>query len=311
MINGGGHGACAHRPEDDDKRKREKSVAVKIALSSYSFHGFGGGPDGADLPSVHQMIDHCVAFGVVGIEFMREHLVLSGIDTPQDRAELQQYGAVRGIRPITIASSNNPVQLDAAARAEDLSKLIEDIDWAAEIGAPFVRAQGGRWHTTNSFEEMTKNRGEEPPTDGFTEDQGFEWAIESLKFAAWYAGRRGVTLVLENHWGLTGTSAGCKRIHDGVRSPWLKYVLDTGNFFHLEDQYAEMQTFMSDLAMLHTKVYKGGSRIGVPDPDYARIGDMLRAANYNGYASLEFEGKAHPREGIVDGIAVIREHLGS
>jgi len=283
-------------------------VGVKIAISSYSFYGFDS-EDRSTLPSVHEMIDCCAEFGVDGIEFLNEHLTKSGVTTAQDRHELQQYAAVRGIRPVMVAASNNPVQTDPAARAEDLAKLIEWIEWAADLGAPFVRAQGGRWYTTKDFQEMLEHGGEEPPAEGFTEDQGFEWAIESLKFAAWYASRKGVTLVLENHWGLTGTAAGCQRIHDGVNSPWLKYVLDTGNFFHRPDQYAEMQTFMSDLGLVHAKVYKGGSRIGVPDLDYARIGQMLREANYSGYASIEFEGNAPTREGIEDGIAILREHL--
>lgn len=287
------------------------SVAVKIALSSYSFYGFGGGPDGSDLPSVQQMIDFCVEFGVDGIEFMNEHLTRSGIITTQDRNDLKQYMSIRGIRPVTVAASNNPLKLTPVERADDVSKLMEHIDWAAELGAPFVRTLGGRWGTITDFQHLTANRGEEPPVEGFTEDQGFEWIIESLRAASHYAGRKGVTLVLENHWGPTGTAAGCKRIHDGVRSPWLKYVLDTGNFFHLPDQYAEMQVFMDDLAMLHTKVYKGGSRVGASEPDYARIAQMLKSANYAGYASVEFEGKADPREGVVEGIALIRKHLGA
>ena len=285
-------------------------VAVKIALSSYSFLGYGGGPDGSDLPSVHQMIDHCVKYGVDGIEFLNEHLTASGVTTPETLAELQQYAAIRGIRPVTLAASNNPLKTTPQERANDLVKLIEHINWAHQLGAPFVRVLGGRWGTISDFDELTANRGEEPPAEGFTEEQGYEWTVTSLRYAAAYAGQLGVTLVLENHWGPTGTSAGCKKIHDGVSSPWLKYVLDTGNFFHLEDQYAEMETFLDDLAMLHTKVYKGGGRLVTPDIDYGRVNALLQKINYTGYVSIEFEGKAHPKEGIPDGIETIRKQLG-
>jgi L-ribulose-5-phosphate 3-epimerase len=285
------------------------SVTVKIAISSYSFLGFGGGPDGSDLPSVHQMIDHCVEFGVDGIEFLNEHLSRSGVDTPETLAELQQYAAIRGIRPITLAASNNPLKTTPQERADDLTQLIRHIDWAAQLGTPFVRALGGRWHTIKDFGELTANRGEEPPVEGFSNEQGYEWTVTSLRYAAEYAGRKGVTLVLENHWGPTGTSAGAKKIHDGVGSRWLRYVLDTGNFFHLEDQYAEMETFLDDLAILHGKVYLGGSRVGVPDIDYSRVNGLLKTINYNGYVSIEFEGHAHPKDGIADGIATIRKYL--
>jgi sugar phosphate isomerase/epimerase len=300
----------------DDTQTREISMAVKIALSSYSFLGFHGdsvdwsSPRLWDRPTVFEMIDHCVEFGVDGIEFMNEHLNKSGVNTPEKLAELQQYAAIRGIRPVTLAASNNPLKTTPQERADDLAKLIGHIDWAAQLGTPFVRTLGGRWGTITDFKELTANRGEEPPQEGFTEDQGFEWTVTSLRYAAEYAGKRGVTLVLENHWGPTGTSAGCKKIHDAVDSPWLKYVLDTGNFFHLEDQYAEMETLLEDLAILHAKVYLGGSRVDVPDIDYARVNQLLQRINYTGYVSIEFEGKAHPKEGIPDGIATIRKHLG-
>lgn len=285
-------------------------MAVKIALSSYSFLGYGGGPGGSDLPSVHQMIDYCVEYGVDGIEFLNEHLTASGVNTPEALAELQQYAAIRGIRPVTLAASNNPLKTTPQERADDLAMLIEHIDSAHQLGAPFVRVLGGRWGTIRDFGELTANRGEEPPVEGFSEEQGYEWTVTSLRYAAVYAGKLGVTLVLENHWGPTGTSAGCKKIHDGVNSPWLKYVLDTGNFFHLEDQYAEMEVFLDDLAMLHTKVYKGGGRLVAPEIDYGRVNELLQRINYTGYVSIEFEGKAHPKEGIPDGIETIRNQLG-
>jgi sugar phosphate isomerase/epimerase len=282
---------------------------MKIAISSYSFHGFGGGPNGSDLPSVHQMIDHCVEYGVDGIEFMVQDLAASGVNTPESLAELQQYAAIRGIRPVTLAANNNPLRTTAQERADDLMGLISSIDWADSLGAPFVRALGGRWNTITDFKELTANRGEEPPAEGFTEQQGLEWTVTSLRYAAEYASHKGITLVLENHWGPTGTSAGAKKIHDGVGSPWLKYVLDTGNFFHLEDQYAEMETFLDDLAMVHAKVYLGGSRIDVPDIDYAQVRELLDRINYTGYVSIEFEGKAHPKDGILDGIQTVRKYL--
>lgn len=285
-------------------------MSIKIAISSYSFYGFDpDSPLGNGLPDVHAMVDACVDYGVDGIEFLNEHLSASGVDTPQKLGELQQYAAIRGIRPVTLAASNNPLLTTPEERATDQARLHLHIDWAEAMGAPFVRVLGGRWHTIHDFGELTANRGEEPPAEGFTDDEGLAWTTESLKAAAAYAGERGKTLVLENHWGPTGTAAGAKRIHDAVGSPWLKYVLDTGNFFHLEDQYAEMSVFLDDLAMLHTKVYLGGGRLVEPEIDYARVRELLDGAGYTGYVSIEFEGKAPAREGIADGIETMRTYL--
>lgn len=287
-------------------------MTVKIALSSYSFSGFSGGGksfDFTDVPNVFEMIDHCVEWGLDGIEFLNEHLSLSEVNTPEKLAELAQYAAIRGIRIVTLAASNNPLRTSPQERADDLAKLVEHIEWAEILGAPFVRVLGGRWGTITDFKELTENQGGEPPVEGFTAEDGLAWTVTSLRYAAQIAAKKGITLVLENHWGPTGTSAGTKQIHDAVDSPFLKYVLDTGNFFHLEDQYAEMEVFMEDLAMVHAKVYLGGSRVGVPGLDYARIRQILDSVNYTGYVSIEFEGFAAPQEGIMDGIETIRAFL--
>jgi sugar phosphate isomerase/epimerase len=282
-------------------------VAIKIAISSYSFHRFGAGPEGNDAPTIEQMIDRCADLDVDGIELLWEHLTLHDLTSSRSLHELHQHAALRGITPVTVAATHNPVQVALEGRASELAKLKRAVDAASALGAPFVRAHGGRWHTIDSFLEMWNNRGEEPAAEGFTLDQSYEWAIEALKEGAEYAGLRGVTLVLENHWGLTGTAEGTKRIHDGVNSPWLKYVLDTGNFFHLPDPYAEMEVFFPDLAILHAKVYLGGAMLPVsPEIDYGRVASMLDRIGYNGYVSIEFEGKAHPNDGIPDGLLTVR-----
>ncbi|MCA9832710.1 MAG: sugar phosphate isomerase/epimerase [Thermomicrobiales bacterium] len=288
-------------------------MTVKIAISSYSFSGMKGDGhtkyDFTDVPDVFQMIDHCVAWGVDGIEFLNEHLTLSDVTTPEKLAELAQYAAIRGIRVVTLAASNNALKTSAADRADDLAQLIQHIDWADILGAPFVRVLGGRWNTVTDFAQLTANNGGEPPAEGYTHEDGLAWTTTSLRYAAAYAGKKGITLVLENHWGPTGTAAGAKEIHDAVASPYLKFVLDTGNFFHLEDQYAEMEVFTEDLAMVHAKMYLGGSRVGVPGLDYARIRQVLDKVNYQGYVSIEFEGFAEPVDGILDGIATARRFL--
>lgn len=281
-------------------------MSIKIAISSYSFHRFGGGPEGSTAPTLEEMIDRCVVYGADGIEILWEHLVLNDATSPEALARLHQYAAMRGITPVTLAASHNPVQTTPEARATELDKLKRTIDAASALGAPFVRTLGGRWHTAGSFQELWDNRGEEPAAEGFTIDESYAWVIEALREAADYAGSKGVTLVLENHWGLTGTPEGTKRIHDGVNSPWLKYVLDTGNFFQLPDPYAAMKVFFEDLAILHAKVYLGGGLVVSPDIDYAQVAAMLDEIDYNGYVSIEFEGKAHPDEGIPDGMLIIR-----
>lgn len=284
----------------------------KLAISTYSFHRFGSGPEGDALPTLEEMIDRTADHGIQGLEIIGNHLTQLGKTSSTELAALRQYLALAGVAPVSVSAHHNPVQADPAARQAELDKLVHWIDVAHEIGAPIVRAFGGRWETAESFDAYMAANGQEPPLEGFTEDDGYAWAIEAFRTAAYYAGRKGVTLALENHWGLTATAAGTLRIHDEVSSPWLKLVLDTGNFIHADDMYAEMAKMFHDLVLVHAKTYAGGSMyFGDFEVDYERLARMLRDAGYRGYVSIEFEGNAMPDEGIADAVRQLNRAFGT
>lgn len=93
------------------------------------------------------------------------------------------------------------------------------------------------------------------------------------------------------------------RIYNAVSSPWLKLVLDTGNFIHALDMYDEMSKMLPYVALVHAKTYTGGSiYFGDFAVDYDRIAQMLDEAGYLGYVSIEFEGRAEPDEGITSSV---------
>lgn len=257
---------------------------------------------------MEEMIDRCAALGVSGIEIIGNHLDAMGRTTAEDIQALRQYMATRGVAPVSVSAHHNFVQPDRAARERDLNTLARWIDVASDIGAPFVRVFGGRWGTLKNFAEFMAANGEEPPIAGYTIDDAYAWTAECFRTAAWYAGRKGVTLGLENHWGLTGTAEGTLRIFNDVASPWLKLVLDTGNFIHTPDMYAEMCTMLPDVALVHAKTYTGGSMyFGDFEIDYERVASILDEVGYTGYVSIEFEGKAMPQEGIAESVARLRQ----
>ena len=283
-------------------------MSVRLAVSTYSFHRFGSGPEGDALPTMEEMIDRAADLGISGIEIIGNHLDKMQRTSPDDIHALRQYMAIRGIAPVSVSAHHNFVQPDLDAREAELNKLARWIDVAAAIGAPIVRAFGGRWGTSASFSDFMAANGEEPPIEGYTEDDAHAWTVECFRTAAWYAGRKGVTLGLENHWGLTGTAEGTLRIYNAVASPWLKLVLDTGNFIHAPDMYAEMGKMMPYVALVHAKTYVGGSMyFGDFSIDHDRVARMLDEVGYSGYVSIEFEGLAMPDEGIAESVAELRQ----
>jgi L-ribulose-5-phosphate 3-epimerase len=275
---------------------------VNLAISTYSFRHFAG-PTTAPL-TVAAMIERCAALDVQGIEILGRELEGMGAE---DLNAIKRCAAAHGIAIISVAASHNFVLPDPAMRAQQIDIVAQWVEVADRLGAPFVRVLSGRWNTLANAEDfLVKNSGNEPPLPGYTDDDAFQWVADAFKRVSYHAGRRGITLVLENHWGLTGTADGVLRIIADTASPWLQAVLDTGNFHFRPDQYADMAALLPHVVLVHAKTYPGGGVYFTADLDYPRIAAMLRHARYHGYVSVEFEGAAHPDTGIPESIALLR-----
>ncbi len=279
---------------------------MKLAVSSYSFHRFGQGPEGNAKPTFFEMIDACTRLELDGLELLGVHFDDTALETLN---ALKQYAFTNGIALVAVSAHHNFVTPDPEKRRAEIDKVCRWVDVAAQLGAGAVRAFGGRWATRPVFAEFMAADGEEPPLEGYTDEDGYAWTAEAFKICAHYAGRKGVTLVLENHWGFTGTAEGVLRILRETDSPWLKVALDTGNFNFAPDPYAEMAALLPHVGMVHAKTYVGGGIYYTADLDYPRIARMLRESGFLGYVSLEFEGKAHPDTAIPESITHLREAL--
>jgi sugar phosphate isomerase/epimerase len=251
------------------------------------------------------MIETCARLGIDGIELLGVHFDTTDL---ADLYALKRVALHNGVQILAVSAHHNFVNPDPAERLRQIDILCEWIDVAYELGAPAVRAFGGRWGT-RTFDELMAAAGDELPLPGYTDDDGYAWSIEAFKVASYYAGRKGVVIALENHWGFTGTATGVLRILEGTSSPWVKVALDTGNFNYRPDQYAEMAALAPHTAIVHAKTYIGGGQYYDARLDYRRIRGILEDATYRGYLSIEFEGKAHPNQGIPESVAILRQAL--
>ena len=102
-------------------------------------------------------------------------------------------------------------------------------------------------------------------------DDGFGWVVDAIERCLPHAERRGVLLLLENHWGLTTFAHDMARIIETIDSPWLQAILDMGNFLFEDDMYAAMERIAPTFASAHAKTYPGGGSWYTLDLDYARI----------------------------------------
>jgi sugar phosphate isomerase/epimerase len=168
-----------------------------------------------------------------------------------------------------------------------------------------MRVNTGTWGTSKNFNELMKNKGIEPPLKGYSDEDGFPWVIDSFGQCLKAAERCGVSMGLENHWGLGRTAKGVLRVVEAVKSPWLQVTLDTGNF--LENKYEQMEMLAPRAVLVQAKTYYGGGIWYTLDLDYNRIAAMLRRHRYRGYISLEFEGNENPKTGVRQSLSLLRK----
>jgi sugar phosphate isomerase/epimerase len=269
-----------------------------IAVASYSFWRF---KDELKLP-MEKCIELAVEMGFDGLDVL--HIQMHREDDQYLR-QLKRHALINGVALCGLSIHQGFVTPDIAKRQENIGHTIRMIEMAYKLGIPCMRLNTGRWGTSESFNKLMENRGIEPPLPGYTDEDAYPWVIESIEKCLPVAEKCGVMLALENHWGLGRTPEGLLRIVKSVDSPWLQILMDTGNF--LEEPYDKLEMIAPHTVFVQAKTYYGGGVYYTLDLDYERIAAILRAQDYRGYISLEFEGEEDYRVAIPKSLEVLRK----
>jgi sugar phosphate isomerase/epimerase len=273
---------------------------LRIGVSTYSFWHFKG-----EKPEIADCIDRAAAMGFDGVEILHQQMKSEANSYLQ---ELKRRAFTQGLDLMGFSTHQGFVSPEQGVRQNNIDHTLKCIDLAYRLGIPTLRVNTGRWNTIKSFDDLMANRGIEPNLEGYTDEEGFKWVIDSLQKCLSAAEQAGVTMGLENHWGLGRTADGVMRIVDAIKSPWLQVTLDTGNF--LEHMYEQMRKLAPHAVLVQAKTYFGGGEWYTLNLDYARIADILRKVNYKGYISLEMEGKEDPDSAVPKSIELLRQAFG-
>ncbi len=272
-----------------------------IALSTYSLWRFRNEP----LRDIHRCIDIASDMGFDGVELLLYQIEQNTLLSNSAMQQIKRHAFRLGLPLCGMSTHQGFVTPDREKRKRNIDLTIGQIETCYQLGIPTMRVNTGRWGTSRNFDELMKNRGIEPPLDGYSDEDAFPWVIESLERCLPTAEKCGVVLGLENHWGLGLTPEGVTRIVDAVDSPWLQVTLDTGNF--LEDPYEKLEQLAPRAAFVQAKTYYGGGQWYEIDIDYNRVAAMLRRHNYRGWISLEFEGMEDYRTAIPKSLSLLRK----
>ena len=237
-------------------------------------------------------VDYAAAQGVAGVELLDMFWSDAARELPAVLARIADAGMDVAVYSI----SNNFIQPDTSARAQELTDLKRGVDIALELGTDIMRVFSG-----NIREDVSQ-------------EQGMAWILEGVSAGAAYAASRGVTLALENHGKFAGRSEQVRDIIEAVASSALRVNLDTGNFLlEGQDPVAAAEALADLAALMHLKDMRPansdeaghvftspdgqlltGCVIGAGLVDLAAIRLIMDGAGYAGWWSLEYEGAEAP-----------------
>ncbi len=193
--------------------------------------------------------------------------------------DLRHLAFKNGVPFSGAACHSSMVQADAAKRRQVLADIKKWVDITNRLGASHLRVFGGKL----------------PP--GATVKQGTDWVVETMKPACDYAGKRGITLGIEDHGGVTQRAEVCLEIMHRVNSPYAGINLDITHFIPTatEDAYAQIKACVPYATHTHIRDHfdHGGAPI-----DLDRVWRMFRDGDYKGYMSAEYEGREDPMIGV-------------
>jgi sugar phosphate isomerase/epimerase len=276
---------------------------MKLGLSMYSYvRAYQSGQI-----DIRGFIQEAKRLGVQGVELLDFFWRDPARELPEVRATLQDTGLPVGVYSV----ANNFVQAGEAARAAEVQKITDGVDYAVQFDAKVVRVFAG------------------DIAPEFTYEQCLLWIIAGLKEAAAYAYDHGVTLALENHGRLAGRSEQVETILNAVASPALKANPDTGNFLLVhQPSHIEVAALASRAAMVHFKDFRvvpdsytgfayvgteglkfAGTAIGEGEVDLADCVSSLHQAGFDGWLNIEYEGEEDPFSAVSRSVDYTRNLL--
>ena len=183
----------------------------------------------------------------------------------------------------------NISSLDAATRRQDITNIRRWLEATAFIGSPCARV----------------NAGHQP--DG---EENLDITIASYKELVASARDLGITVLVENHWGVSTKPENILRLLEGVGSDRFRLCPDTGNFVDV-DRFQALSELLPHAAVVHVKSYEFDESGNEVRYDLRRALDLI--ASKTGASvpvSVEFEGPGDQIEGVGRTVALLKSYFG-
>ncbi|MGC2528608.1 MAG: TIM barrel protein [Candidatus Acidiferrum sp.] len=255
----------------------------RIAIPSYPFRAFIVSPGNRerddDLPAMN-LLDfpaHVVAkFNIQNIEPLSGHFTSTDPDYLDEFRHFMQKAKVRAIN-IAVDAPHSFYDADAPARDLAVVYAKKWVDVAVLIGSPGIRTH------------IAAARNSSP---------NVERAAESLRNVADYAASKNVVVTLENDDLVSEDAFFIVKVIEAANHPYLHALPDFANSMLSGDadfNYRALQAmFQHAYNICHVKdgeMNDDGKQFNV---DLQKSFGILKASNYRGYCSMEFDASGDP-----------------
>jgi sugar phosphate isomerase/epimerase len=192
--------------------------------------------------------------------------------------DLRHVAFKNGVPLSGVACGASLVQADRRKRGQALESIKEWVKVTDRLGASHLRIFAGKL----------------PP--GVTLGQSIEWVADGMKSACDYAGKKGITLGIEDHDGVTQQASVCLEIMHRVDSPYAGINLDITNFVPTpsEDAYSQIKACIPYATHTHIRDRFAD---GMP-VDLDRVWRMFAEGRYKGFMSVEYESHKGSMTGV-------------
>jgi sugar phosphate isomerase/epimerase len=225
--------------------------------------------------TMEQFIEKAVSLRVDGVDMTGYYLKSTD---PDYLASLRHLAYRKGVAFSGAACGVSMVEADAAKRAGTVTAIRKWVDVTDALGAPHLRIFAGKLPS------------------GVTLEQAVDWTVEAMKMGCDYSGKKGITLGIEDHSGVTQRADVCLEIMHRVNSPYAGINLDITHFVPTatEDAYAQIEACIPYATNTHIRDrFDDGSPI-----DLDRVWGLFAKAGFKGFMSAEYEAKEDPATGV-------------
>src|SRR5580698_2312827 len=255
----------------------------RISIASYPFRAYIVSPDNRDrdinLPGMNllEFPAHVAAkFNIHNIEQHSRHFTSLQPEYLESFQQVLQKTKVRVVN-IAVSAVNSFYDADASAREKAVDYGKKWVDVALRIGSPGIRA-----HIATA-----KNSA-----------PNLERTAESLRKVAEYAAAKNVVVTLENDDLISEDAFFLIKVIEAVNHPYLRALPDFANSMLSGDadfNYRALQAmFQHAYNICHVKDGETNDDDKPFSVDLKKSFEILKASNYRGYCSMEFDAPGDP-----------------